>query len=712
MLKVHLDFETASPQDLGAGVYKYAENTDTRVWGFCYRFGHEDVQAWYPHSPVPNRLLDHISLGGLIVAHNAQFERIIWNKVLLRKFSDWPALMIGQMRCTMARALAYGLPAELDDVARVLGCTDLKDKRGHDLMKKMCKPKSRDVFGNYSWHDDPKDIEYLIGTYCKKDVLAETGVDDKLPELSPTAQDTWEYDQIINDRGVAVDRAFIIRAMALTDVAKKKADAEMRKATSGAVGKCTEVQSLIAFLNSRGIDCASMQKHETDGYLELADAIGDADVRKAVELRKSASKTSASKYEKMYECAGQDGRIRGMLQYHAARTGRWGGRLVQPQNLARFNEKKDGKAVVRLRELCASARGVPEMYDIMEREHGSVMTVLSKALRSSFMAQGDSVFIGGDFSNIEGRVNAWLAGEQWMLDAFAEYDAGTGPDLYVLAYSKAFGVRLEDVTEDQRQIGKVMVLACGYGGGVGAFITMGAGYGVRPAELALSIKNAVNAETWGATATQHEKATDKFGLPEAEWTAIKIIVKGWRAAHPAVVQSWWDYQGAALQAVTCPGEIVRVQNGAIPVSYWCSPDRQFLYCWLPSGRHIAYALPYIKSTEVTRVNRKGEEYTRWESQVHFWGVCSKSHKWRVFGLYGGLQCENITQAASADIMIEAMKRIERAGFPLVLDVHDELLAECRNPDEDRFRRIMAAGSAWAPGLPVAVKTFIDKRYVK
>ena len=162
MLKVHLDFETASPQDLGAGVYKYAENTDTRVWGFCYRFGHEDVQAWYPHSPVPNRLLDHISLGGLIVAHNAQFERIIWNEVLLRRFPAWPALTIGQMRCTMARALAYGLPEKLDDVARVLGCANLKDKLGHDLMKKMCKPKSRDVFGNYSWHDDLADIEDFL----------------------------------------------------------------------------------------------------------------------------------------------------------------------------------------------------------------------------------------------------------------------------------------------------------------------------------------------------------------------------------------------------------------------------------------------------------------------------------------------------------------------------------------------------------------------
>ena len=719
MIRVHLDFETASPQSLDAGVYKYAEDVHTRVWGFAYRFGHEEVQNWYPQFPIPERLLNHICDGGLIVAHNAQFERIIWNQVILRLFPDWPSLMIGQMRCTMAKALAYGLPAGLDDVATVLGCLHTKDKAGRALMMKMCRPKGVDVFGNYTWHDDPKDIEYLIGTYCVKDVLAETDVDDKLPDLSPTAQDTWEYDQIINDRGIAIDYQLVERAVALSDIAKKRADAEMRQVTGGAVSKCTEVQGLIRYLNSRGINCEAMQKHELDGYLDLADLIGDDKVRKAVELRKATSKTSASKYSKMLDCAGRDHRVRGALQYHGARTGRWAGRLIQPQNFTRFDgsKPKEAKPVLRLIELLHSGESIIKVHHTLEREYGSIMPILAKALRGSLIAQHENYFVGGDFANIEGRGNAWLAGESWKIDAFRAYDAGTGNDLYKVAYAKAFNILLEQVdggadSGPQRQIGKVMELACGYQGGVGAFIKMGATYGVRPEELAKAIYEAVSAEIWDETAVQYEKATDKCGLGEREWTAIKIIVKGWRSAHPRIVQSWWDYQEAALNAVTLPGEIVLVQNGNIPISYACDPNRQYLYCWLPSGRHIAYALPHVKSSEVTRVNKKGEEYTRWESHVHFFGVDSKTRQWKQLSLYGGLQCENITQAICADIMIEAMKRVESAGFPVVLTVHDELLSECFNPDEKLYKALMSKVPTWAYGLPLAVKTFTDKRYVK
>ena len=719
MIRVHLDFETASPQSLDAGVYKYAENVHTRVWGFAYRFGHEAVCTWYPQSPAPERLLNHICDGGLIVAHNAQFERIIWNQVILRHFPDWPSLIIGQMRCTMAKALAYGLPAGLDGVATVLGCLHTKDKAGRALMLKMCRPKGQDAFGNYTWHDDPKDIEYLIGKYCVDDVLAETDVDDKLPDLSPTAQDTWEYDQIINDRGIAIDYRLVERAVALSDIAKKRADAEMRRVTGGAVSKCTEVQGLIRFLNSRGIDCEAMQKHELDGYLDLADLVGDDKVRRAVELRKATSKTSAAKFSKMFDCAMKDHRIRGTLQYHGARTGRWAGRLIQPQNYTRFDGSKpeEARPVARLIELLHSDVGIVCAHETLEREHGSVMSILAKTLRSALIVQDDNEFVGGDAANVEGRGNAWLAGESWKLDAFRDYDAGTGNDLYRVAYAKAFNILLEQVdggaeSGPQRQIGKVMELACGYQGGVGAFIKMGAAYRVRPEELAKAIYEAVNAETWDETAMQYEKATDKCGLAEKEWTAIKIIVKGWRAAHPRIVQSWWDYQEAALNAVTLPGEIVHVQGGNIPISYACSQDRQFLYCWLPSGRHIAYALPHVKSSEVTRVNKRGEEYTRWESHVHFWGADSQTKQWKEFSLYGGLQCENITQAVCADVMIEAMKRVERAGFPVVLTVHDEALAECLNPDEKLYKRLMSEVPLWAPGFPIAVKTFTGKRYTK
>ncbi len=327
VLRAHLDFETASPQPLGAqasvGVYRYAEDPDTRIWGFCWRLGSGGVFPWYPGDPAPRPLLDHIDMGRTIVAHNAPFEFNIWNTVLPRIEPTWPRLLLGQMNCTMARAMALGLPADLDRLGKVLGTANTKDDYGHSLMLKMAKPRGNDIEGGYLWHDDSVDIKYLIETYCARDVLTECDIDAKLPDLSPSERDLWDIDQKINMRGVGIDVVFARRAVALGDISVKFADQEMRRLTNNQVSRCTEVAKIVAWIQSRGLPATTLQKHEIDEYIALAEFTEDDAVRQVVQLRQAAAKTSTAKYAKMMACANSDGRVRGMLQYHGARTGRW-----------------------------------------------------------------------------------------------------------------------------------------------------------------------------------------------------------------------------------------------------------------------------------------------------------------------------------------------------------------------------------------------------
>ncbi|MFN3612666.1 DNA polymerase, partial [Tepidimonas sp.] len=392
--------------------------------------------------------------------------------------------------------------------------------------------------GNYIWWDAPDMIDRLM-SYCDQDVRTECDADAKLPQLTDYEQYVWAFDQVINERGVRLDLPLIHRANALVDVAKKQADRLMRSITGGYVKKVTETGKLAEWITANGVACTSVKKGDMEDIVFQAEVIDKQAIKEAVELRKSANKTSTAKYKAMLECICNDERARGLLAYHAAKTGRWGGRLIQPQNLPRFDQDNmdERHPVDYLVSLLQSDMTIPEIHDCMMVVYGDVMTHLSKALRSMIVAAPDHKLVGGDYSNIEGRVNAWLANEQWKLDAFAAYDAGIGPDLYKVAYAKSFNTAIETVTKAQRQIGKVQELALGYQGGVGAVMDMGEVYNVNPYEIAKAVKEVTSAEIWDKTAAGYEKATDKSGLQEREWTAIKIIVNGWRAAHPGIVQS-------------------------------------------------------------------------------------------------------------------------------------------------------------------------------
>jgi len=311
--KAHLDFETRGAVDLlKVGAYRYVEDKDTDIWLFSWRLGSGPINRWLPGSPPPTALLEHIAAGGVVTAHNAVFERLVWNSVLRRTAGceSYPRLTIAQMDCTMSRSLAIHLPADLDTLAKALDLSEQKDTEGHTLMRKMAKPRKRNDDGTFVWWDDQSNIDRLA-VYCDQDVL------------------------------IALDLPTIHACVEVLEIAQTRAHARMNELTGGAVRKCSEALRIVEWLNSRGISATSIAKSEHGELKAFADLAGDDVAREVIELRAEAAKSSTAKYTRMLQVACEDGRARGLLAYHRAHTGRWGGALLQPQNLPSFDEDTD-----------------------------------------------------------------------------------------------------------------------------------------------------------------------------------------------------------------------------------------------------------------------------------------------------------------------------------------------------------------------------------
>jgi DNA polymerase len=700
----HHDFETRSTVDLPkSGSHRYFEHPTTGVWMMSWGVGDGPIHRWHPGDEDPIELLAFVEAGGMMAAHNAAFERLAWAWIRKHLCPHWPPLLAEQQDCTMARAVAMALPAGLDQLAVALKTRVQKDKEGSRLMMQMCRPRRVEADGTIVWWDDAERIARL-GDYCDQDVDTERHVDKIVPFLTETERRVWLLDQKINDRGVMLDTRLASRALDVVGEAKRKADDHMWFLTDGDVKKCTETAKIVAWLNKRGVPCTSVAKGEVEEIILTSQILGDDVAQEVIELRRAAAKSSTSKFSAMLKTVCADGRGRGTLGYHVASTGRWGGRLWQPQNLPRVDADRDLPDVMRTLELLATPKAKADLIDSIELVTGKPMETLSKCLRAMLIAAPGKKFIGGDFSNIEGRVTAWVAGEERKLDVFRAYDAGLGPDVYKVTAAGVLGIPVADVSKHQRQaFGKVPELALGYQGSVGAFVTMGATYGVKAGEVATVSKSLTDPVDWTATRSKYS-TDDSRGLDQETWTGVKLVVERWRETHPNITQAWWDLQDAALEAVGKPGMVVPVCGGRI--KYLAANG--FLFCSLPSGRVISYAMP-----RTAKVEMFGKE--RW--QVRYDGVDSKTKRWGEQSLYGGKQMENIAQAISRDALVEAMFDAEEFGFELVLTVHDELL--CENDDladsnwtEENLRRIMSRVPEWAHGLPIAAATWEDYRYVK
>lgn len=706
------DFETFAVADLRkTGVDAYAEHPETGVWCMSWKLSTGQRGRWHPGDPDPKPFLEHIAAGGIITAWNAPFEAAIWRWVLSRLCPHWPQPKLSQFRCTMARALVLALPGSLDKCGIAVGADVTKDKAGHRLMMKLCRPTTawrkweKEHRGDplyaklepKKWHDDPAEIEAL-GRYCDQDVDSELAIGERIAELPAAELDVWFLDQTINRRGIRLDLPNVHAALAVAQAETNRLNAELRELTGGAVKKVTNAAKMLTWLADELFPLKNLKKRTVG--IALAQGINRPDIRRVLEIRREAGKASVAKLNAMLACVNNDGRARGLLGYHVATTGRWAGRRIQPQNFPRPALKQ--KAIEQVLELLPQPHGA----DLVRFGYADPIDAIASSLRALIIPGDGRKFIGGDYANIEGRVVAWLAGESWKLQAFREYDAGLGPDLYILAYARSFGVDPSTIDEEdpRRQVGKVQELSLGYQGGPGAFVNMGLNYNIDVADIAHRVNRITDRARWERARERYPaQESRQYGLNEFNWTGLKIVVEAWREAHPAIVHLWREMDDCCISATQNPGTIYSIQSGLIK---FCS-NKHFLYCQLPDGKCLAYARP---STE---------EYTppgwaRSKLQFTYFGQGKKSKKWEKRRGYGGLVTENATQATARQRLVAGMKRLERGGYPIVLDVHDDILAEMKAAfgDPREFLSHMCAPEGWDAGLPVAAKVWTGARYQK
>ena len=444
---LHLDLETRSVVDLPkVGAHRYAEDPSTEIMLGSGRHNANDVKSV---RNVPGLLYGaqaHVERGGIIRCHNASFEHAMLaaNGVVV----PW-----SQMDCTMARASACGLPGALFLAAKACGTPDGKDLDGYRLMMKLCRPKP-----GGGWYEDPADIDRLA-RYCDQDVRVECALDEVLPMLSARERRIWELTQVINDRGVQLDQPMIQAAAQVAEYVMRAADEEMNRLTRGVVQKVTQARKIVAWIKQQGVPCESIAEGHQEELILGAQVLDMPDVVRVVELRAATAK--AFKFKAMIEASCADGRVRGSVGYHGTIQGRWIGRGVQFHNMKRVETEEDAADVALAVDLLRSGKPASEIADSMAVLFPSPLETLSICTRSAIIAKPGHRLIGGDYKNIEGRICAWLAGQKDKVQAFRDFDAGTGPDLYKVTAAKMLEITPEEVTKAQRQEqGKVPELAC------------------------------------------------------------------------------------------------------------------------------------------------------------------------------------------------------------------------------------------------------------
>lgn len=668
---LHLDWESRGVLDLReVGLHRYARHKDTDLWLGAYAFGEEEPLVWYPGEPCPPRIVEHVNAGGDVHAWNAPFEIEMWQQIATPRHG-WPALRITQTHCVMARSYAMGLPGALEDAALAVGLQILKDSEGRSLMLRMSRPRSTSPL---VWWSDPDKIARLAA-YSQQDVRVERELTKRLMPLSEKERKVWLLDYKINQTGVQLDIPSVKGAIKLAEKMKVSYDDQMAKATKGEATTCTALGPIKAWLAARGLPSAleGLDKAAVTDALARDDL--SAEVKHVLTLRQEAGKASTAKFDVMAARAGEDGRLRQMYQYHGAATGRWAGRAVQTHNLPRNMPKTETvEHILRL---------VREGNDAaIDAIFGPPLSMASACLRSFFVAPPNKMLVSGDFSNIEGRGQAWFAGEQWKLDAFKAADEKRGPGLYELAYSRMFNVPVESVKNpsEERQVGKVCELAFGYQGGIGSFHVMAKTYGVN--------------------------------VPDIKAAEFR---DAWRAAHPKIKKAWYDIERAAISAVKNPGE-----------GYGCGhPARQakfkvagsFLWCLLPSGRAICFPYPKILESDYggqpTYMTVPSQEDRRKGKII---ADPKNSSNWARIATYGGSLFNNIVQGFCRDILAETMLYLDSAGASIILHTHDDINLEVSEEKAAAARGAMEAAMrtapAWAAGFPLHADCKVMRRYGK
>lgn len=654
--RLFVDIETFSSEPIKSGAFKYMESPDFEILLIAYAWdggpvevldlmnkpGPGDWMDWQQDQDL--RIIRHALTDPDVVkvAHNSAFERGAFARWLGQ---DMPP---EQWEDTMILAAMNGLPMSLDDVGAALQLRDQKIKEGTLLINYFCKPCKATIANggrarNLPEHAPDKWERFV--EYCRRDVEVCQAIWQKLHRfpIPDWERKVWALDARINERGVLVDTELAEAAIAVDEAFKTEHTDELRRLT--ALDNPNSVSQLKEWLEGVGVEVDSLNKATVS---ELRKQLPDPTTRRVLELRQLLGKTSTKKYEAMTTTAGQDHRVRGLLQYYGAgRTGRWAGRLVQVQNLPQNHLDQIGlvRELVRARDL-----------ETLELLFDSVPDVLSQLIRTAFVAKPGHTFLVADYAAIEARVIAYLAGERWRMDVFAQ-----GGDIYCSSASQMFKVPVEKhgINGHLRQKGKVAELACGYGGGVGALKAFGA---------------------------------DKMGLSEEE---MQQIVDQWRQASPTIPRFWRDAENAAKRALENPG-----RTFALPCGVKYMRDADALRCRLPSGRILSYWGAQI-----------GDHNGR--PSVLFMGQNQTTRKWEKTETWGGKLVENIVQAVARDCLAVALLRLDEAGYQITFHVHDEVIVEA--PDGTRWEdvaEVMGRPIDWAPGLLLRGDGYETKFYMK
>lgn len=646
MREMSIDIETYSSEDLAkTGVYRYAGAPDFTILLFAYAFGEEEIHIvdLANGEALPGDVRDALADPGTIkTAYNANFER-----TCLAAYLHTP-MPPEQWRCTMAAAAELGLPQTLAGAAEVLGIPERKDARGEALIRyfsKPCKPtnanggRTRNLPGH-----DPEKWEAFKG-YCKQDVAVERALKKKLSRfpMAEGEQRLWALDQRILDRGVGADMALVRNAIRFYNAHQEKCAAEMRAITG--LENVNSIPQLKGWIEGRtGEAVPSLDKASLKALRESTE---DKTLERVLGLRAETAKASVKKYDAVCRSVCGDGRIRGLLRFYGAgRTGRWTGRILQVQNLPQNHMGDIGLARELVRE------GDYETFRLLF----PVPQTLSELVRTALVPSEGRRFIISDFSAIEARVVAYLAGEQWRIKVFED-----GGDIYCASASQMFHVPVEKhgINGHLRQKGKIAELALGYGGGAAALADMGA---------------------------------LEMGLAEEE---LPELVAMWRASNPAITRFWKDVERAALDAVR--GKPSRLAHG---LSF--QREAGILFIGLPSGRRIAYAKPGI------RQNRFGRD------AVTYMGIGQKSRKWERLETWGGKLTENIVQAFARDCLAESLLRLEAKGFETVFHVHDEVVMDVPFgvSSAKEIANEMGKPIPWAEELHLSASAFESAYYLK
>lgn len=696
MRHITIDFETRSEADLKAlGPWNYAAHPTTEILMLAIKVNDEDPLIWLPTSTAAqglqlaqmyshrktitgNEMFALLHDGDVkIEAHNAEFELAMWHHVM-HKRHGFPDLHLSSVYCSAAKAAACSIPRSLGEACSVLGLPQQKDKEGSAIMMRFCKPQKKRKGGKTTsyWHWDDAEFEKLCD-YCLQDVNAERALSLALPDLNATEREVWKLDQIINRRGIRVD-VEAARAM-VAEISKCEAELllEWRRLTNGRVSSPKQVQATIDYLSEEfGVDLEDMRKQtiiealdeiDTIDWTKLDERCADKRYRRILEVRQAMSKASTAKYQALLKGVAPDGRIRSLLMYHGASTGRWTAKRFQPQNLPSRGlliESDDVEEAIH----AAKAGALGLVWD-------DTMSAASSCIRGMLIPSEGHRFICADYSAIEGRVLAWLAGEQHVIDAYVK-----GLRLYCVAAAGIYKLPYDEIEKGRKHdpkykmmdaIGKVVELACGYQGGVGAFSSMAGNYGVK--------------------------------VPDSE---AKEAIYAWRESRPNTVALWKGLDAAAFEAVSNPG--VLTAYGMIRFKV----VGKFLMMRLPSKRLLYYYDPQIVEKEMPWTDDAGNPVMK--PCVSYMGTDSYTHKWtRQFG-YGGKWTENAVQAIARDLMAFAMLGLEEAGYPVVLTVHDEVLCDvpCGHGSVEHFCKIMTNTPSWAAGCPVSAEGWEGMRYKK